>query len=55
MLTGRQDCVDPDAHMARAGQRLGALSDALIALDPATALARPGALAVWRLELARPR
>ena len=55
MLTGRHDCVDPDAHMARVGQRLCAFGDALVALDPATALARPGALAVWRLQLARPR
>ena len=41
--------------MARAGQRLCAFGDALVTLDPATALARPGALAVWRLQLARPR
>ena len=54
MLTGRHDCVDPDAHMARVGQRLCAFGDALVTLDPAIALARPGALAVWHLEFRRP-
>src|SRR5574344_1519302 len=40
--------------MARIGQLLGTVGDALVALDPAGALAYPSALAVFILELARP-
>ena len=40
--------------MARIGQLLGTVGDALVALDPASALAYPSALAVFILELARP-
>lgn len=43
-----------DTHMARLGQQLGALSDALITLDPAGALAHAASVAISALELARP-
>lgn len=44
----------PDTHMARLGQQLGALSDALITLDPAGALAHAASVVISALELARP-
>ena len=43
-----------DADMARLGQPLGTLGNALIALDPAAALAQAASVAISVLELARP-